>query len=282
MSTSLPTSAPRRETTATSRGVAVAVPLAVAAACAFALAELAQWALTSREGQRVDQSSMEAVYGGSDAQRRVLDLLGNVSIGSAAVVLAVCVVLALLRRRYAVALAAVVLVGGANITTQALKRLLVREDFGNLTVVSLPSGHTTVAVSLALAALLVVPRGLRLLTCLGGTLLAVVTGAGTVVAQWHRPADVVAAALVALAWGGLVAAALAWGRPTRVRWGGVPELLASVLGAAAAGIVLLVAGVRPTGGWSGVGDAALTLTAMSAAVAIAVTLYARLSEPHSA
>ncbi|MDP3890160.1 phosphatase PAP2 family protein [Nocardioides sp.] len=280
MSTSS-TPAPPREAPTASRAVAVAVPLAVAAACVVALVELAQWVLSSRAGQRLDQSSMEAVYGGSQAQRRVLDLLGNVSMGSAALVLAVCVVLALLRRRYAAALAAVVLVGGANLTTQALKRLLVREDFGNLTIVSLPSGHTTVAISLVLAALLVVPRGLRLLTCLGGTLLAVVTGAGTVVAQWHRPADVVAAALVALAWGALVAAVLAWGRPARLRWGGLPEMLASVLGAVAAGIVLVVAGVRPTGGWSGVGDAALTLTVMGAAVVIAVALYARLSEPHS-
>lgn len=265
-----------------SRAVAVAVPLAVAAACAVALAELARWALSSRAGQRLDQSSMEAVYGGSIAQRRLLDLLGNVSIGSAGVVLAVFVVLALLRRRYAAALGAVVLVGGANVTTQVLKRLLVREDFGNLTIVSLPSGHTTVAISLALAALLVVPRGLRLLTCLGGTMLAVVTGAGTVVAQWHRPADVVAAALVALAWGGLVAGVLSWGRPRRLRWGGLPELVASLLGAAAAGAVLLVAGVRPAGGWSGVQDAALTLTVMGGAVVVAVTIYARLSEPHVA
>lgn len=254
-----------------------------ALAAAAGLIRLAGWALQTRAGQAWDQSGMDAVYGGSRALRRVLGLLGEISIGSAGLVLAVCVGLALLRHRYAAAIGAVVLVGGANVTTQVLKRVVLeRADFGNLTVVSLPSGHTTVAVSLALAALLVVPRSLRPLTVLGGTLLAVVTGAGTVVAQWHRPADVLAALLVCLVWAAAVVAVLGVRRPLPPRWaGGIGDVVAAVLGAVLAGVVLVAVGVRPAGGWSGFTEAALVLGVLGVGTAATVALSARLTQPHS-
>ena len=262
--------------------LAVLPALVVAIASVVGLVRLAAWALQTRAGQAWDESGMDAVYGGSQALRRVLGLLGEISIGSAGVVLAVCVGLALLRHRYAAAIGAVVLVGGANVTTQLLKRVVLeRADYGNLTIVSLPSGHTTVVVSLALAALLVVPRGLRLLTVLGGTTLAVVTGAGTVVAQWHRPADVLAALLVCLAWTGAVVTVLAVRRPLPPRRvGGIGDLVAALLGAAIAGAVLLAVGVRPAGGWSGFGEAALMLGVLGLATAATVALAARLAQPH--
>lgn len=262
--------------------VAVAGALTAASAVSL-LVVLTRWAMGTREGQEWDQTAMESVYGGSEAMRRVLGLLGEVSIGSAALVLGVCVVLAVLRRRYAAAVAAVVLVGGANVTTQLLKRVVLeRPDFGNLTVVSLPSGHTTVVASLALAALLVVPRVLQPATLLGGTALTVITAGGTVVAQWHRPADVVASLLVCLAWTGAVVAVLALRRPGRTGSGVVGDATAALMGAVLAGVVLLVAGVRPTGGWTGFGDAAVVLGLIGLAAAGAVTLGGRLARPFSA
>ena len=61
---------------------------------------------------------------------------------------------------------------------------------------SLPSGHTTMAASAAAAVFLMVsPRWRPLAGFLGGSF-AVATGVSTLINQWHRPADVVAAFLV--------------------------------------------------------------------------------------
>src|SRR5690606_32866731 len=98
-----------------SRSGAVLPAVVTALAAVAGLIRLAGWALQTRAGQAWDQSGMDAVYGGSRALRRVLGLLGEISIGSAGLVLAVCVGLALLRHRYAAAIGAVVLVGGANV-----------------------------------------------------------------------------------------------------------------------------------------------------------------------
>jgi hypothetical protein len=64
---------------------------------------------------------------------------------------------------------------------------------------SLPSGHTTLAASAAAAVFLMVsPRWRPLAGFLGGSF-AVATGVSTLINQWHRPADVVAAFLVVAA-----------------------------------------------------------------------------------
>src|SRR6476660_9933969 len=61
---------------------------------------------------------------------------------------------------------------------------------------SLPSGHTTLAASAAAAVFLMVsPRWRPLAGFLGGSF-AVATGVSTLINQWHRPADVVAAFFV--------------------------------------------------------------------------------------
>jgi hypothetical protein len=88
---------------------------------------------------------------------------------------------------------------GANVATQILKDLLpIRPYRGveTLELNSLPSGHTTMAASAAAAVFLMVsPRWRPLAGYLGGTF-AVATGVSTLINQWHRPADVVAAFLV--------------------------------------------------------------------------------------
>jgi len=71
---------------------------------------------------------------------------------------------------------------------------------------SFPSGHATVAMSLALALVLVVPARLRLPVGAVGLAYAIVVGGAAVTSAWHRASDVLGADLVALAWAAGVSA----------------------------------------------------------------------------
>lgn len=164
------------------------------------------------QGQRVDA----AVVDGARESR--LDLwsvagpvLDLVSIPAVAIVLVAAMTIAAFRRRWALAIQVAVLMGGANLTTQVLKHTVfpypdlgVAYSPGN----SLPSGHTTAAASVAAALVFVVPPRARSWAAVLGATYAGLTGVSTLVGQWHRPSDVVAAYLVVLAWSG-VACALA-------------------------------------------------------------------------
>ena len=82
---------------------------------------LAVWVLATASGQRLDDDAMRTVVAGRETQLTVLSMLGYVSIGTVGVVTGACVGLALARGRARLALAAVAVVGGANVTTQVLK-----------------------------------------------------------------------------------------------------------------------------------------------------------------
>ncbi|MET0449761.1 MAG: phosphatase PAP2 family protein [Aeromicrobium sp.] len=260
-------------TTITARDSA---PVAVAAASggALTLVALVWIALGSRTGQAWDESAMNTVTGGRDTRLAVLSLLGYVSIGAVVAVVAGCVVVALLRGRLALAAAAIAVVAGANVTTQVLKHtILERPDFGNGTLNSLPSGHTTVVASAVGAALLVAPALSRPVIALAGGFATTLTGASTIVAGWHRPSDVVAALAVSLVWTAGVALLLN-GRAQRV--GGT--LAGAVVGCAGALLFLVAIGVRPVTGWDGFVDSALVLGAVTAATAVFV-VAASVSSP---
>lgn len=247
------------------------------------LLALIVYSQSTKSGQDRDQAAMDTIDADTDTVRELLSWLGYVSIGSTALALVVCIALALLRHRYAAAIGAAAIVAGANITTQVLKRLVIeRADFGYLSVPSLPSGHTTVVISIVLAALLIAPHGTRFAITFIGAILATLVGASTVVAGWHRPSDVLAALLVALAWGSLVTLVLSV-RRTGVRAAGASaHTLLSLVGAAAAGALLVFIGVRPNEGWTGVADAAVMLGCLGVATALTVGVFARLSSCHSA
>lgn len=248
-----------------------------------ALVALIAYTQSTESGQRRDQAAMDTIDADTDTVREMLSWLGYISIGTTAVALVVCIGLALLRRRYAVAVGAAVLVAGANVTTQLLKRVVVeRADFGYLSVPSLPSGHTTVVISVVLAALLTAPHGARFAISLLGSILVTLAGASTVVAGWHRPADVFAGLLVSLCWGALVVLVLSIRRSGPRAAGTSTHTVLSLFGAAAAGVLLIFIGVRPDDGWTGVGDAAVVLGSMGVASAATVGLFARLSAAHSA
>jgi membrane-associated phospholipid phosphatase len=108
------------------------------------------------------------------------------------------------------ALAAAVAMGGAAVTTQLLKPLLAahRPDVAGAVVgaEAWPSGHTTAAMSLALALVLVSPPRLRGLAAGAGGLLVVGVVYAILLLAWHYPSDVLGGFLVATAWTCLAAA----------------------------------------------------------------------------
>ena len=233
-------------------------------------------AVSSSRGQRLDEAAMNSVSAGVPTLQQLQSYLGAITIGTTALALLCCVILALLRGRFAVAVGAVTLVAGANVTTQLLKHSLFdRPDFGLTTINSYPSGHTTVAVSSVLAAVLVAPPFLRHVVIVAGAFAATLVGASTIVGGWHRPSDVLGALAVSLAWGAVVAVAVGITHQPQTD-GLVRSSLLAFGGAATAGLFLIAVGVRPANGIAGFADAALILGGVGAATALTIGIYARL------
>lgn len=249
------------------------VASATAAAAVATLLVVTRVALQTDRGQRWDDWSMTTVVAGRDARLTVLSMLGYVSIGAIVAVALGCVVVALLRGRARLALVAAVVLVGANVTTQLLKHVILsRPDLGLGTLNSLPSGHTTVVASAAGAALLVMPGSLRMVVTLGAGFATTLTGASTVVAGWHRPADVVAALAVCLVW---TAAAAAFMGGRRAPLTG--SLAGAVIGSIGGLVFLVAVGVRPSYGWDGFAQAALVLGAITMVTAAFVAAAAAVS-----
>lgn len=241
----------------------------------LAVAGLTMLVVWTHLGQRADERSRWSVAVPDQLRELIVAWLDVVSVGFIVAVLAVVVAVALLLRRVGAALCALVAVAGANITTQALKELIPRPEYGvGPAINSLPSGHTTVMTSLALAVLVVAPRPLRPLLVLVTSAIATFTGAATILERWHRPSDVIAAFGVCGVWFGLVLGvrALAAGRraaptlppsrrPDRLGLRAVAHLVAGVLGALAIGVLLVVGGLVAHGTPSNVLVGAVMLTA---------------------
>lgn len=234
-------------------------------------------ALSTQWGLALDTQAMNAVYAHSSVEAEILRGLGWVSIGTAILAVVILVFLAILRGQIRIALGILVLVGGANITTQLLKhQILTRPDTIDNLSNSLPSGHTTLIVTLGLSAIAVAPKGFRYIAVFGASALATATAASTVVAGWHRPADIFAALAIAFLWAAFITFVLRWSNSYQ------PGTTASaaLAGAIVAGLVLIAIGVRPTGGWSGFADAALVLSAMGGATALTMAAFGRMITPH--
>lgn len=160
--------------------------------------------VNTERGQVIDDIAFKGSYGLKGElwwlAGPILDVVSTVYIGGAIIVVGA---IALLRKRWWLAIQAVTLIVGANVTTQVLKKIVLdRPDFGVVWAPgnSLPSGHTTAAASVSLALLLVVPRVWRPWAAVAGAIYTTATGVSTLVGQWHRPSDVVAAVLVCGAW----------------------------------------------------------------------------------
>ena len=204
------------------------------------------WGFTrTQRGQVWDERGRTSLGSSARAWALIVDPLAYLTLASVACALTVLVVVALLRRRVALALAAVLVVAGANITTQLFKAYWPTNP--HLWSTSLPSGHSTVAMSLGIAALLVAPPGARrrLLPFVGFG--ATFVGACTIVGHWHRPGDVWAAYLVCLVWASaaiaLVLKVQLGQRARDARYAVRPAL--GLAGSVVAGLVFVAVGVRP-------------------------------------
>jgi membrane-associated phospholipid phosphatase len=165
-------------------------------------------------GQQVDTIALAgSAIGESHVSGLVSTVLNTVSVLSVLVATVAIGFIALIRGRVLLAAVATLTILGANLTTQLVKAFTTRPDLGidveRVTAGnSLPSGHTTVTASVAVALVLVAPAAVRGVAALAGTGVAVLAGVATVVAGWHRPSDAVAAFLVVGAWAALAGLAL--------------------------------------------------------------------------
>jgi membrane-associated phospholipid phosphatase len=191
---------------------------------------------------------------------RLLDLI---SPASAAVVTGGLVLFAWARRQRSLAFAAVFLVLGASVTTEVLKATLDRPPLiapGALGYLApgntLPSGHVTIALSMAVGLTLVLPAPWRLPGALLGLVLASCVALAVVANGWHHPSDVIAGGLVVSGWSALTLLVLSFAGPSQVHargdrrspaWRRDSRLAALAPMVAVIGVAILAPGLIATG-----------------------------------
>src|SRR4051794_40543871 len=175
-----------------------------AALCAAAFACTYYVFVRTTTGQFVDESAWAEAGAGWPLGRGLsLEFLALLPDISAVLATLVLLWVTLARRRWRAAAAAAGVVAAAAATSWLLKNLLLERPDRGVSMLahnSLPSGHTTIAAAAALAVFLVVTPKWRPFTAAAGGLYAVLGGSATLINGWHRPADVVAAFLVAGFW----------------------------------------------------------------------------------
>lgn len=170
----------------------------LALVCVAALWLLQYVAVQTQAGQRLDDRLLDRItsLAGPTLQRQA-DHLGQASLTVALIIALAVGLFALVRIRPDQLVVLAVTVGGANVTTQVLKHVLIeRPVLTESAPNSLPSGHLTVVASVVLAAVLLTSGPLRAVLLVLGTAWIGAMAAAVVVAGWHRPSDVVAAGLV--------------------------------------------------------------------------------------
>jgi membrane-associated phospholipid phosphatase len=189
-----------------------------AAACVAAFLALLAVVYATDPGAAVDQ---RALIGFGELQRpRLAELADDVAHLADAVPFAVIglviVAIGLIRGYPVVAVAAGVVLVGANVTTQILKPLLAntRGAYGDYIIgaEAFPSGHSTAAMSIALAAVMIAPARFRPLVGSIGALFALAVGFAVISLDFHFPSDVAGGYLVASAWCFAAVATLRTGR----------------------------------------------------------------------
>lgn len=267
------------------RGAAIRTGLGLAVLAAVIIAALVVVFLDSATGQRVERIVMEAMYTDPRTDRVLLRGLDLVSEAAVALAIIGVSVIGGLRHRLALGFAGAAVIGAANITTQVLKYVVIERpdlgDVGDASDNTLPSGHVTVISSILVGLLVVLPARWRPVLVPVVTFLATCAGIGTIVLNWHRPSDVMAAYAVVLGVAGLVVASAAAAGRLRERVPGGAGRLAgyaawAALAVCAVGALILMAGVAPAAGRR---DVLLAVVAMAAtsgvgAFAIAATSYA--------
>ena len=198
-----------------------------------------------------DASLRGAVLSRSRVGNVVDQSLGVVTVASLLAAVALIAVIALVRLRRGLGLAAVGLLVVSNVSAQLLKSyVLQRPDLGlresaPATLNSLPGGHSAAAFSVVVALLLVVPARTRGVVATAGGFYACVVALATMAAGWHRTADSVAAFLLVGIWVGVVVAVMvafdAADRPGDPAAAAVRLPSSSIMAAAALALGLAVA-----------------------------------------
>jgi hypothetical protein len=160
----------------------------------------------TRAGQRIDDGALRGrVVEHPLTAQRSDKLLRTISVGSLLFFGMSLIGIALVRGRWYLAVGVGAVIAGSNITTEVYKYLLHRPHLLGgahdlIAFNTLPSGHTTVAASLAAGLVFVAPVRLRPLAATFGALYACGIAAMTLAAGWHRPSDAVSAFAVVGIW----------------------------------------------------------------------------------
>ncbi|WP_156837171.1 phosphatase PAP2 family protein [Nesterenkonia alba] len=238
-----------------------------AAACVLVLLMVSGFVLGTEPGQRVD-SLMRLNALQTDHPLPDLNPENRwIAVFVLAPPLLIAAALTWQLRAWRAGITAAAVIAGSNITTQLIKLIwterpeLIDEPHG-WTGNSLPSGHTTMAASAAVAIFLIAPPRHRPAAGVLAAAWAGGWGAYIYIEAWHRPSDMVAAFLVVAAWalaGGWVILRIS--PPHRTTEPEVdadhhigPSALCWVLGI----LAILAAGMcfSVAGGWAGLHEAA--------------------------
>ncbi|WP_162788620.1 phosphatase PAP2 family protein [Amycolatopsis albispora] len=253
-----------------------ALPLLGALGCVLAFAYTYWFFVLTPSGQRIENNALLA--GRPSTTDSIAGLLRDVDfvpvLGVTAVVLPL---LALARRRYALAGGALVTLLGSLAAAQFLKlAVLPRPRLGDSDGApghnSFPSGHVTAAMAVLLATMLVLPRRYRWWAAIPGALGVAWVAASTVVLGWHRLSDTLGAFFLVSA---LCCLAITFrGQKPRRSFGAqVTALLVPVL---VAGTGYLATSAGAEGG--GVLVMAVVLAALSSMVMVALVTWLMLGE----
>lgn len=246
------------------------------------------YSLGTIRGQMLDTVALTGNWVGRDRFGVPLNTaLNAISVASLVIVLIVVGLIPLVRRRYSLAIMAVVLVAGSALTTYLLKGyVLTRAEFGvdpdragagN----SLPSGHATAAAAFAVGLVLVLPPAARGVASVIGATYAAVVGVATLSAGWHRPSDVIASYLIVGGWAAGAGLLLTLAqRPSAVvtsrdrpGWSLAATLLGGVGLLCAGGVALVFTFSRMSEPIDEMGSRLLTVGYLGSAMAIAGAAY---------
>jgi membrane-associated phospholipid phosphatase len=205
---------------------------------------LAVWTVP---GQRFEDAVLKAAgrVAGSADQAGALDILDAISVPAVVVAGILLILISVLRRRLFLGVLSVAMITGSIATTEVFQQFLQRPILLSQGVrredQSFPSGHTTVAMSLMCALVMVAPYRFRGVVAFLTSLWAASVGVATVTASWHRPSDTIGADLIVVGYACTAVAILArWGR---VREAALPtpvgRTLRGLLAGAYAGVAVL-------------------------------------------
>jgi membrane-associated phospholipid phosphatase len=133
-------------------------------------------------------------------------LLGTISVAALVLGLGFILGVSFVRKRYFRGCVAAMIATCSIVSTELLKfRLLPRPALvvfppGNNASNTLPSGHTSIALSIVVALMFVLPRRGQAIAAFLGAPYATGIGIATIVTHWHRPSDVLASIGVVGAW----------------------------------------------------------------------------------